>query len=233
MAFAHSNGAASIFFTSSLVFTHVQEQTADVRRYFGPQHSVASTCVSGHTTVEPKGEPQTLVPINPFDWREIQRKNGQSCSLSDYFTSATPRVPIGNAEGGTTPVHEFPLACSHKSCKQQSDPQTAYIETAWPLILQISPHPSITCPIPPKISIPTSISDGERVEYVLVGITSYEPRHWTSDIFIGNEYFHYNDLLACLSPQKWYRDKTKPATVLLNYHRTSRTYIVSLLSFLN
>ncbi|KAJ7078201.1 hypothetical protein C8R44DRAFT_896016 [Mycena epipterygia] len=176
----------------------VMEQTADVRRYFGLQHSAASTCAFGHTTVDPKGGPQILVPINLFDWREIQKKNGSSCSLSDYLARATPRVPIGNAEGGTTPIHEFPLACSQTNCRHNINPETARIETAWPLILQISPEPTAMCPIPPRISIPTNTPEGGNVEYVLVGITSYEPDHWISDILIGNEMFHYNDMYACL-----------------------------------
>lgn len=229
MDLSYNNGSSLLIFFILSLFTHVQEQTAEVRRYFGCQHSIESTCALGHTTVVPIGEPQILFPINPFDWREIQRKKGSKCSLSDYLASATPRVLIGNAEGGTTPVHDFPLACSQNNCRQHIDPLTARIESAWPQILQISPDRSAACPIPPRISIPTGAPEGGNVEYVLVGITSFEwDQHWISNIRIDDELFRYDDLFHYGRLHKTRTiAETDGETVLLNYCRTSKSCIVS------
>ncbi|KAJ6569381.1 hypothetical protein B0H19DRAFT_1066129 [Mycena capillaripes] len=142
-----------------------------------------------------------------------------------YFTTAIPRISIGNDEGGTTVVHSLPAPhCDEPHCKCPIALDA--IDTIWPKILHINPETGVYGRLPIARSLSIDDGLGKSILYELIGTISFDAKrsHWTSKFLIDDIAFDYDDLaggsLAARGPSEFITIPDRTA-VLWAYHRTS------------
>lgn len=148
--------------------------------------------------------------------------------MSEYFSSATPRVPGGN--DGTTVVHSLPTpSCRDPECPEATSVSIDTITTLWPQILQINPETGTEVRLPIASSFSINDGSGGSVNYELIGTVSFSAKrkHWTSKIVIGKTAFAYDDLvhggsLVAQGPADLICAADRRATLWM-YNRTSKS----------
>jgi hypothetical protein len=165
---------------------------------------------------------QTVFSIDPFDLRVARAKYGSAVMLTEYFSTATPRID-------ETVVHSFPAPdCEEPDCLGESSPLVLEtIETVWPKILHINPYTGTQDPLLHTKVFTIDDGQGGLIVYELIGTISHdaEKLHWTSKFLIDDITFSYDDLarggsLVAQGPSDVIIEPDRTA-VLWVYHRST------------
>ncbi|KAJ7347350.1 hypothetical protein DFH08DRAFT_699704, partial [Mycena albidolilacea] len=194
----------------------------DVQLTFGVGHFLSGTCSAKHSCSIAVGGIQTVLSIDPFDLRVARAKYGSAVTLTEYFSTATPRID-------ETVVHSFPAPdCEEPDCLGESSPLVfETIETVWPKILHIDPYTGTQDPLLHTKVFTIDDGQGGLIVYELIGTISHdaEKLHWTSKFLIDDITFSYDDLarggsLVAQGPGDVIIEPDRTA-VLWVYHRST------------
>ncbi|KAK7012998.1 hypothetical protein R3P38DRAFT_3581609 [Favolaschia claudopus] len=168
-----------------------------VHSIFGVGHRLVGYCHANHPLSVRVGGFQTSFRLNVFDIRTARAKSGPNATLTDYFSTATPRKDIGTDHNGTTVVHSMEISpCTHLECTHSSlVPIIDTIETEWPRIFHLRPETSTFARFPLAKTFEISDGAGNLVQYQLIGTISFDAgrKHWTSKFLINDVTFSYDD----------------------------------------
>jgi hypothetical protein len=199
----------------------------NVQLNFRLEHLLSGMCPAGHQSLVSLHGIPLVLPLNHFDLRVARAKFGPTTSLTEYFSTAMPRIFTGtNMIGGSALVHSLPARrCTHNECLAQF--QSHNIETRWPRILHINPDTGSQPALPMTRAFTVSDGTGNSVGYRLVGTMSFDSdrQHYTAKIMIDDQSFRYDGMYrgGALVPLGSLDMMCVPdsSAVMWVYHRTS------------
>ncbi|KAF9552183.1 hypothetical protein CPC08DRAFT_728802 [Agrocybe pediades] len=204
----------------------------EVKEYFGVYHLIMRACPNDHSSeTYASYNPQIMNSLFSRDINMIQQRIGsdKQQSLTDYFNSLIPRIPLPRDANGGRLLHTMEeVQCS--ACPESA--VVTSITTLWPHVLHLEYSASSALPSTqtvPLVHYPHTFSikssTGAIVSYELVGRVLHKRDHFTSELRISGDIYIFDDMKRDGRLRKKKNstllEKPNPQAVYYVYHRKS------------